>query len=130
MALRIVQIHAAKQPDALNSEWFVVENTGDKPFSTKNCALGTAFGGQRPRPLGTLDPGFVINPGEKYRIITGNPGRKAHGAPPDDAIPNYHLFLGDAVLKKPGIVLALSLRTLELARAVFDPDAKTGVAAE
>jgi len=128
MAIRIVEIKQGKDPKALNTEWFVVENVGDKPFSTKNCALGIAHGGQRAKPIGTLDPGFVINPGEKYRVITGKPGKKVHGKPPADDIPNYHLFLGDRVVKGPGVVLSLSLRTLELARAEFDPKSKSGVA--
>jgi hypothetical protein len=130
MAIRIVEINPAKDSKALNTEWFVVENVGDKPFSTKNCALGTAHGGQRAKPLGTLDPGFVLNPGEKYRIITGKPGKKVHGKPPADKIPNYHLFLGAQVVRGAGVVLSLSLRTLELARAVYDPKSKTGVAEE
>ncbi|RMH42062.1 MAG: hypothetical protein D6689_09350 [Deltaproteobacteria bacterium] len=128
MSIRIVEIHPADDPKALNREWFVVENTGDRPFSTKNCALGTGYGGQRPKPLGTLDPGFVINPGEKVRVITGNPGRKAHGKPPEDDIPNYHLFLGAPVIKRPGVVLALTLRSAEVARATYDPNAAGGVA--
>ena len=130
MAIRIVQINSGKDSKSLNTEWFVVENTGDKPFSTKNCALGTSHGNQRPKPLGTLDPGFVVNPGDKYRIITGTPGKKAHGKPPADKIPNYHLFLGTPVLKGAGIVLSLSLRTAEIARATYDPKAKSGVAKE
>jgi len=130
MAISIVQINPAKDSKSLNTEWFVVENVGDTPFSTKNCALGTGHGNQRPKALGTLDPGFVVNPGEKYRIITGKPGKKAHGVPPEDKIPNYHLFLGAPVLKGAGIVLSLTLRTMEIARATYDPAAKTGIAKE
>jgi hypothetical protein len=128
MAIRIVEIHPAEDTAALNTEWFIVENAGDKPFSTKNCSLGTARGGQRPKAIGTIDPGFVVAPGEKYRIVTGRPGKKAHGEPPDDGVPTYHLFLAAPVFKIPGTVLAISLRTLEVARATFDPAAKTGVA--
>jgi hypothetical protein len=127
MAIRIVQIHAADDAAKLNTEWFVVENTGDKPFSTKNCALGVAKGGARAKALGTIAPGFVVNPGDKMRVITGNPGRKAHGEPPVDEVPNYHLFLADQVLRGPGTVLTLSLRTLEVARASFDPETASGV---
>ncbi len=130
MAIRIVQINAAESSTTLNSEWFVVENTGDKPFSTKNCAVGTAHGNQRAKPLGTLDPGFVVNPGEKYRVVTGKPGKKAHGKPPADEIPNYHLFLGAPVLRSAGIVLSLMLRTMEIARVTYDPKVETGIAKE
>ncbi len=130
MAIRIVQINPAKDSKALNTEWFVVENVGDKPFSTKNCAIGVSRGGQRPKPIGTVDPGFVIAPGEKHRVVTGRPGKKVHGKPPEDDIPNYHLFLGDLVLKGAGTVVSITLRTAEVAKATFDPKSKTGVAAD
>ena len=35
-----------------------------------------------------------------------------------------------AVVKGAGVVLSLSLRTMELARASYDPKSKTGVAEE
>ena len=128
MAIRIVQITSAKDSKALNTEWFVVENTGDKPFSTKNCAVGVSRGGQRPKPIGTVDPGFVIGPGEKHRVVTGRPGKKVHGKPPEDDIPNYHLFLGSTMLKGAGTVVTISLRTAEVAKAIFDPASDTGIA--
>jgi hypothetical protein len=130
MAIRIVKINPAQDKDALNTEWFIVENSGSKPFSTKNCALGVSRGGQRPKAVGTLDPGFVVNPGAKYRVVTGRPGKKVHGEPPSDDVPNYHLFLGSPVFKGSGLVLTLTLRTAELARATFDPAAENGVASE
>lgn len=127
MAIRIVEIHPAEDDTQLNTEWIVLANEGDKPFSTKNCSLGVARGGGRPKSLGTIDPGFVIAPGGKARVVTGNPGRKAHGKPAEDDVQNYHLFLGSPMLRGPGTVVALSLRTHELARAVFDPEAVDGI---
>lgn len=129
MPLRIVEIHPAEDAKQLNTEWFVLENGTDKPFSTKNCALSvTRKNSKKKTELGTLDPGFTLAPGDKVRVVTGNPGRKAHGAPPDDELRNYNLFLGDRVLRGPGTVLQLSLRSLALVSAEFDPDAERGVA--
>ena len=127
MSIRIVEIHPAEDRKKLNTEWFVVENDGDKPFSTKNCTLSINKGKAKKRSLGTLDPGFVIAPGEKVRVLTGNPGKKSQGAPPDDAVRNYSLFLGTPVLQGPRSILTLALRTHVVAAATFDPASETGV---
>ncbi|WP_428262639.1 hypothetical protein [Haliangium sp.] len=129
MALHIVEIHPAADADALNNEWFVVENRGDKPFSTRNCTLSVGRRGKRKKTqLGQIDPGFVIGPGEKVRVVTGHPGRKSHGPMPDDDMNNYSLFLGAPVLRGgAGTELILALRSLPLAKAIFDPDATGGV---
>jgi len=55
MALKIVEIHPAVEPDALNSEWFVLENTGENPFQTKNCTLSVSRRGSKKRvELGSI----------------------------------------------------------------------------
>lgn len=130
MALKIVEIHPAVEPDALNTEWFILENGGEKPFQTKNCTLSVSRkkGGKRIE-LGTLDPGFTIAPGERVRVCTGNPGKKAHGALPEDGTRNYSLFLGQPVVRGAGTVLVFGLRSHVLATAEYDPEAKSGVAA-
>jgi hypothetical protein len=131
MALKIVEIHPADEPEALNTEWFILENAGDKAFSTKNCTLSiTRRGGKKRIELGTLDPGFMLGPGERARVVTGNPGRKAHGKSPEDDMRNYNLFLGDQVLRGPGTVLVFALRSHTLATAEYDPAAKGGIALE
>lgn len=130
--LMIREIHAASQGGALNEEWFVVENTGDRPFSTAGVSVSVGKGEGKPRlkPIGTLDPGFTLKPAERVRVITGNPGKKAHGAVPgEDGLKNYHLFLPSALIAGKGTVLGLSLRQQELARATFEPDAPGGVRA-
>ena len=129
MALRIVEIHKANSPKELNTEWFVVENQGDKPFSTRNCVLSTSRPGSKKRTdLGTIDPGFVLAPGDKVRVLTGKAGRKVHGKPPSGDIPNYNLFLNEPALRGPGTALVLSLRSRVMASATFDPEATSGVA--
>jgi hypothetical protein len=127
-SLHIVEIHPAESPKALNTEWFVLENRGDKPFNTRNCVLSVRRKGQkRKKDLGTIDPGFVLAPGARTRVLTGNPGKKAHGKPPADDTPNYNLFLGSQVLIGPGSELMLSLRTHVLTTAVYDPSSDGGV---
>lgn len=41
---------------------------------------------------------------------------------------NYHLFLKEPILSGPGIVLRLALKQMELAKAVYAPDKKDGLA--
>lgn len=132
MALKIVEIHSADTPEALNTEWFIIENTGEKAFSTKHCTLSITRRGSKKRvELGTIDPGFMLGPGERARVVTGNPGRKAHGKTPEDETRNYNLFLGEQVLRGgAGTVLVFALRSHTLATAEFDPEAKAGIAAE
>ena len=78
--------------------------------------------------LGIIDPGFVLLPGEKVRMCTGNPGTQAHGAAPEDGVKNYYLFLPKTYLAGPGTVLTLVLRGLPVSKAEFDPSKATGVA--
>ena len=84
---------------------------------------------ERPHPLGTLDPGFILQPNQKIRLVTGTPSKKAHGTPPDekDDIKNYHLFLREPVLKSAGMIVRVSQKQQELAKAVFAPAQKTGI---
>lgn len=128
MAIRIIEIHPADPSDALNSEWFVLENQGEKPFSTRGCTLTVARKGQPKKALlGTIDPGFVIGANEKVRVITGHPGRKAHGDLPAEDIKQYNLFLNESVLRGPGCTLTLALRSLPVTKATYEPEAAGGV---
>lgn len=129
MALVFRALNSAKDPEALNQEWLLLENTGPNPWNAHGCALTVAKNAnERPHPLGTLDPGFVLHPNEKIRLVTGSPAKKSQGTPPDDKeIKNYHLFLKEPVLSKPGTVVRVALKQAELARAVFAPGAKDGL---
>jgi hypothetical protein len=129
MALVFCELHRSKSPEALNEEWLVLENTGTNPINAAGCTLTIARNGnQRPRPLGTLDPGFILHPKEKIRLVTGSPSKKAQGTPPDEKeLKNYHLFLREPVLAAPGMVVRLALKQLELAKAIFSPDARNGI---
>jgi hypothetical protein len=126
MPLVIRELHAPKDPALLNEEWILVENTGPNAINSAGCAITVARNAnERPRALGTLDPGFVLQPNEKMRIVTGSPAKKAQGTPPDDKeVKNYHLFLKEPVLARPGVVVRISLKQLEMAKATFEAPAK------
>ena len=130
MALIFKTLHRNKDRELLNDEWFLLENTGPNPVSAQGCALTVARGpSERPHPIGTLDPGFVLHPKEQIRLVSGTPSKKAQGEPPSEkGVKNYHLFLREAVLSQPGVIVRLALNQLELARAAWKPDATNGIA--
>jgi hypothetical protein len=130
MALIFRELHKAKSSELLNEEWLLLENTGPNIINAHNCSVTVARrASERPHPLGTLDPGFILKPNEKIRLVTGTPSKKAHGTPPEenDDIKNYHLFLREPVLTAPGLVVRLALNQQELARATFAPGKKGGI---
>lgn len=132
MAIRFVEIHPATDPEQLNTEWVVLENDGKLPFNTRGCGMSVGRKGQKRRSeLGIIDPGFVLGPGERVRMLTGNPGTKAHGDPPaeDNGVKNYFLFLPKVYLAGAGTVLTLTLRGLAVGKGEFDPAAEAGVVA-
>ncbi|TMQ08407.1 MAG: hypothetical protein E6J90_40605 [Deltaproteobacteria bacterium] len=129
MAIRFVEIKASDNPEALNSEWVILENDGKNPFNTRGCGMTVGRRGSAKKSLlGIIDPGFVLAPGERTRMLTGNPGTQAHGAAPEDGVKNYFLFLPRTYLQGPGTVLTLVLRGLPVSKAEFDPTQPGGVA--
>jgi hypothetical protein len=122
MAIRFVEMHAAESDDALNTEWLVLENDGTLPFNTRGCGMSVGRRGTNKRSdLGIMDPGFLLAPGERVRMCTGNPGTEAHGKAPEDGTRNYFLFLPKLILRGPGTVLTVTLRGLPVCKAEFDP---------
>jgi len=132
MALIIRELHASKSPDTLNEEWLLLENTGPNVVNAQGCAVTVAKrAADRARPLGTLDPGFILKPNEKIRLVTGTPSKKAQGVAPEDKdVRNYHLFLKERVLSSPGIVVRVAMKQLELAKAVYAPTSANGIATD
>jgi len=129
MPIRFVEIKPADNAEALNTEWVILENDGKTPFSTRGCGMTVGRRGSNKKSLlGIIDPGFVLHPGEKMRMCTGNPGTQAHGAAPEDEVKNYFLFL-PKVYVSAGTVLTLVLRGLPVSKAEFDPAAPRGVKA-
>ena len=133
MPLVFRELHKSKSPDLLNEEWLLLENTGPAVVTAQKVELTVARRAtDRPHPLGTLDPGFILLPNEKIRLVTGTPSKKAHGTPPEEKgdVKNYHLFLREPVLTTPGMVVRVSLKQQELAKAVYAPKSKTGIEEE
>jgi hypothetical protein len=129
MAIRFVEIKASENSEALNSEWVILENDGKVPFNTRGCGMTVGRRGSAKKSLlGIIDPGFVLAPGERMRMLTGNPGTQAHGPAPEDGVPNYHLFLPRTYVLAPGTVLTLVLRGLPVSKAEFDPAQPHGLA--
>jgi len=131
MAIRFVEIKASENPETLNNEWVILENDGKQPFNTRGCGMTVGRKGSNKKSmLGIIDPGFVLNPGERMRMCTGNPGTQAHGPPPEDGVKNYFLFLPKTYLSGgAGTVLTLVLRGLPVAKGEFDPAQPAGVLA-
>ncbi|HSD87722.1 MAG TPA: hypothetical protein VLB44_09410 [Kofleriaceae bacterium] len=128
MAIRFVEIKASESADTLNNEWVILENDGKAPFNTRGCGMTVGRKGSNKKSLlGIIDPGFVLSPGERVRMCTGNPGTQAHGAAPEDGVKNYYLFLPKTYLNGPGTVLTLVLRGLPVSKAEFDPAKPNGV---
>lgn len=129
MAIRFVEIHPTEDPEHLNQEWVILENDGKMPFHTRGCGMTVGVRGSNKKSLlGVIDPGFVLAPGEKMRMCTGNPGTQSHGTPPEDGVKNYFLFLPKTYLRGAGSVLTLTLRGLQVAKAEHDPAAADGLA--
>jgi len=129
MPLQICGAHAS-DGKALNDEWIVIENTGPGNFHTGGCQLLVAPPGgvtARGRVVATIDPGFALGPGDRRRLVSGTPSKKAHGEPPADDVPNYHLFVRESYLANPGVILRLARNQVELCRAIYDPKAGGGV---
>jgi hypothetical protein len=130
MAIRFVEIKAPENPEALNSEWVILENDGKTAFNTRGCGMTVGRRGSAKKSLlGIIDPGFVLAPGDRMRMLTGNPGTQAHGAAPEDEVKNYFLFLPKTYVQGAGTVLTLVLRGLPVSKAEFDPAQPNGVAA-
>jgi hypothetical protein len=122
MAIRFVEIKASDNPEALNSEWVILENDGKTAFNTRGCGMTVGRRGSAKRSLlGIIDPGFVLAPGERMRMLTGNPGTQVHGPAPEDGVKNYFLFLPKTYVHGAGTVLTLVLRGLPVSKAEFDP---------
>jgi len=120
MPLVFSSVHRPTDTQELNQEWFVVENTGPNAISTHGCELTVAAPKGRPRPLLTMEPGFLLQPNEKIRLVTGSPAKKSQGAPPDEKdAKNYHLCLREAVLGKSGTTVRIARGQMELAKVVY-----------
>ena len=128
MALVFREAHAAPDKKRLNEEYFVLENTGGTAVSTAGLQVVAARRGKRGSVLGVIDPGFMLQPGEKIIVASGFPGKKSHGEPPTrEGMRVYHLLQREGLLSG-GITIRLTLNQAEIARLEYDAGAPEGVA--
>ena len=129
MPLMFREAHATADKKQLNGEWFVLENAGATSVSTAGLQVISGKKGKRGSILGVIDPGFMLQPGEKILVVSGVPGKKSHGEPPArEGMRTYHLFQRDALLHGQGTLIRLAMNQVEVARLVYDPTTATGVA--
>lgn len=135
MALVFREAHAAPEKKRINEEYFILENDGATAVNTARLQVISSRlpkPGQKPQRgslLGVIDPGFMLQPGEKILVVSGVPGKKSHGDPPArDGMRTYHLFQQARLLEGAGTVIKLALNQMEVAKLIFDPGATTGVA--
>ena len=129
MPLMFREAHATADKKQLNGEWFVLENAGATSVNTGGLQMIGGRPGKRGSILGVIDPGFMLQPGEKILVVSGVPGKKSHGEPPTrEGMRTYHLFQRDALLHGQGTLIRLAMNQVEVARLVYDPTTATGVA--
>jgi hypothetical protein len=130
MPLTFREVHATPDRKRVNEEWFVLENAGASAVNTAGLQVISARKGKRGSVLGTIDPGFMLQPGEKILVVSGMPGKKAHGEPPSrEGMRTYFLLQREPLLQGDGTLLRLAMNQLEVARVVYDREAPTGVGA-
>ena len=129
MPLIFREAHAAPDKKRLNEEYFILENTGGTAVSTGGLQVVAARKGKRGSVLGVIDPGFMLQPGEKIIVVSGFPGKKSHGDPPArDGMRVYHLLQREGLLQANGMTIRLTLNQAEIARLEYDAGAPEGVA--
>ena len=137
MALQFREAHAAPEKKRINEEYFILENDGATAINTARLQVIST---RVPRPgqkaprgsmLGVIDPGFMLQPGEKIVIASGSPGKKSQGEPPvPEKMRVYHLLQRECLLKGTGTTIRFALNQMEVARVVFDPAAPAGIGAD
>jgi hypothetical protein len=122
------EAHAAPDKKRINEEWFVLENTGASAINTRGLQVLSGKAGQRGSFLGTIDPGFMLQAGEKILVASGSPGKKSQGEPPvPEKMRVYHLLQRERLLNGAGTIIRLAMNQMEIARLVYDPAAPDGV---
>jgi hypothetical protein len=129
MALIFREAHASSDKKKLNEEYFVLENTGGVAVSTGGLQVIAGRKGKRGSVLGVIDPGFMLQPGEKIIVVSGFPGKKSHGEPPArDGMRVYHLLQREGLLQGTGTTIRLALNQMEIARFEYDAAKPDGIA--
>ena len=129
MPLVFVEVHAAPDKKKVNEEFFVLANQGASAVSTAGLQVIVSRPGKRGSVMGQIDPGFVLQPGEKILILSGVPGKQAQGEPPvREGIRTYYLFQREGLLKGNGTTVRFAVNQVDVARVTFDRNSATGIA--
>ncbi len=130
MPLVFEEIHAAPDAKRINEEYFVLTNKGPTAVSTAGLNVVVSRPGKRGSVLGQIDPGFLLQPGEKILVVTGMPGKKSQGEPPvRDGMRVYHLLQREGLLKGSGTVIRFALNQIDVVKVTYDKEAPNGIAA-
>jgi hypothetical protein len=128
MPLVFEEIHAASHPKKINEEYFLLANQGASAISTAGMQVIISRPGKRGSVMGQLDPGFVLQPGEKILVASGIPGKKSQGEPPvREGIRTYFLFQREGLLKGSGVTLRLAMNQVDVARVTYDSKSPNGI---
>jgi hypothetical protein len=131
MPLVFEEAHAAPDKKKVNEEYFVLANQGATAVSTAGLHVIVGRPGKRGSVMGQIDPGFVLQPGEKILILSGIPGKIAQGTPPArEGMRTYYLFQREGLLKGNGTILRFAMNQVDVARVVYDRESPSGVRAE
>lgn len=129
MPLIFEEVHAAPDKKKVNEEYFVLANTGASSISTAGLHVIVNRPGKRGSVMGQIDPGFVLQPGEKILILSGIPGKQSQGEPPvRDGMRTYYLFQREGLLHGSGTTLRFAMNQVDVARVTYQKDAPNGVA--
>jgi hypothetical protein len=129
MPLVFEEAHAAPDKKKVNEECFVLANHGASAVSTAGLQVIVSRPGKRGSVMGQIDPGFVLQPGEKMLILSGIPGKQAQGEPPvREGMRTYYLFQREGLLKGRGTTIRFAINQVDVARVTYDGSAPSGIA--
>lgn len=130
MPLVFEEVHASPDKKKVNEEYFILANTGASAVSTAGLQVVVSRPGKRGSVMGQIDPGFVLQPGERILILSGIPGKQSQGEPPTrEGVRTYYLFQREGLLRGNGTTLRFAINQVDIARVTYDKDAPHGVAA-
>ncbi|HEY5283072.1 MAG TPA: hypothetical protein VIM14_09805 [Polyangia bacterium] len=128
MPLVFEEVHAAPDKKKVNEEFFVLSNQGASAVSTAGLQVIVGRPGKRGSVMGQIDPGFVLQPGEKILILSGIPGKQSQGEPPvREGMRTYYLFQREGLLKGRGTTVRFALNQIDVARVTYDISAPNGL---
>jgi hypothetical protein len=129
MPLVFEEAHAAPDKKKVNEEFFVLANQGATAVSTAGLQVIVSRPGKRGSVMGQIDPGFVLQPGEKILIMSGIPGKLAQGEPPvREGMRTYYLFQREGLLKGNGTTVRFAINQVDVARVTYDRTSASGIA--